>query len=121
MKTMNKALMLEKGAKTVENVLTEGRILSKMSSPFVVNLWTTFQDPSSLHMVGFYFLLSLSFLKSFKIEFIHYYQLIKKEKEKKVEKKVLKSKPFFFFFFSPLSPSLSLSTLFTKKKNRYST
>ncbi|ULT99873.1 hypothetical protein L5515_003715 [Caenorhabditis briggsae] len=50
LKYMNKRRCIEKGV--AANVIRELTLLSKISHPFIVNLWYTFQDPDYMYMVS---------------------------------------------------------------------
>ncbi|CAJ0943104.1 unnamed protein product, partial [Mesorhabditis belari] len=50
LKYMSKRRCIEKGV--APNVIRELRILTKISHPFIVNLWYTFQDASYMYMVS---------------------------------------------------------------------
>ncbi|CAJ0578656.1 unnamed protein product, partial [Mesorhabditis spiculigera] len=50
LKYMSKRRCIEKGV--ASNVIRELRILTKISHPFIVNLWYTFQDASYMYMVS---------------------------------------------------------------------
>eukprot|EP00008_Paramoeba_atlantica_P006004 CAMPEP_0201483954 /NCGR_PEP_ID=MMETSP0151_2-20130828/8154_1 /ASSEMBLY_ACC=CAM_ASM_000257 /TAXON_ID=200890 /ORGANISM="Paramoeba atlantica, Strain 621/1 / CCAP 1560/9" /LENGTH=545 /DNA_ID=CAMNT_0047867357 /DNA_START=8 /DNA_END=1642 /DNA_ORIENTATION=+ len=51
MKVMHKVQILQKGEKTLKNVLRERDLLSSLGNPFIVNLVGSFQDQKCLYLV----------------------------------------------------------------------